>query len=163
MKDYRRRLLKTIPVYYYPSNEQSEHALWHALQRFADDHPLLTTKPIELYGREIVVKQRTETVIWFDFAAICGRPRSQQDYLALAKLYKVILVSNLPHLIKVSVDQVVSFINLVDILYEAHIPLILSAAVSIEQLYPQGAFRNIFQRTESRLIEMQTEEWILNI
>jgi cell division protein ZapE len=130
------------------------------MQRFADDLHSLTDQSLTILGREVKVKQRTDKVIWFEFDIICGRPRSHEDYLAIAKQYRVVLVSDVPDLTHVSADKVVSFINLVDILYDNHVSLILSAAVSIENLYPRGAFRKTFQRTESRLIEMQTKAYL---
>lgn len=158
--DYRRRALEKIPVYYTPLGEESEHGLWDAMQRFADDLHLLSQTPVSLYGREIPVKQRTEKMIWFEFRVICGRPRSPSDYLALVQKYQMLFISNIPCLERAPPDQIVSFIHLIDILYDAKVPLIMSAETPIEKLYTKGAFRALFQRTESRLIEMQTKEYL---
>ena len=156
--DYRRRACAQTGAYFTPLGEAAEQALWQALRYFSPDQ-FFSQESIVLLDREIAVKQRTSQVIWFDFNIICGRPRSQKDYLALTAQYQVILVSNVPCLETVSRDLVVSFINLVDILYDAHVRLILSAAVPIASLYTQGEFHQTFQRTESRLMEMQSKNY----
>lgn len=156
--DYRRRTLEQISAYYMPLGAEAEEALWHALQSFTGCRHL-TQQSLILYDREIPVKQRGDKVIWLEFKVICGRPRSQIDYLALAGQFAVILISNVPNLQQVSRNELVSFINLIDILYDFKIKLIVSAAVPINELYTQGEFLNIFQRTESRLLEMQTQEY----
>lgn len=154
--DYRRRALEQISAYYTPLGEATEEALWHALQTFtAGGH--LTQQPLILYDREIPVKQRADHVIWLEFKVICGRPRSQIDYLALAKQFSVVFISNVPKLERVSRNELVSFINLIDILYDFKVKLIISAEVPLNELYTQGEFLTVFQRTESRLIEMQTK------
>lgn len=157
-QDYRRRALEQMAAYYAPLGDEAEHALWHALQLFAEGQDL-SQQPLSLFGREIAVKQRTDRVIWFEFSVICGRPRSQKDYLAIAEQYSVVLVSNVPCLETVSKDLLVSFIHLVDILYDTNRKLILSAAVPIAKLYTRGGFYSIFQRTESRLTEMQSQQY----
>jgi cell division protein ZapE len=156
--DYRRRALEQISAYYTPLGEEAEQALWHALQSFTESRHL-TQQSLILYDREIPVKQQGSKVIWLEFKVICGRPRSQIDYLALAKQFSVILISNVPKLELVSRNELVSFINLIDILYDFKIKLIVSAAVPINELYTQGEFLKIFQRTESRLMEMQTKAY----
>ncbi|HNC14222.1 MAG TPA: cell division protein ZapE, partial [Cyclobacteriaceae bacterium] len=153
-EDYRCRTIQYLTAYYTPWGEAAEQALWNTLLKLTENHRL-TQKPLILYDREIVVKQRTDKVIWFEFNIICGRPRSQNDYLALAEQYSVVLISHVPCLEMVSKDKLVSFIHLVDIFYDSRVKLILSAAVPITKLYTQGSFRHIFQRTESRLMQMQ--------
>ena len=156
--DYRKRALQQISAYYTPLGEPAEQALWHAFQSFTDGNQL-TEAPLVLYDREIAVKQRGEQAIWFEFNIICGRPRSQTDYLALAQQFPVILISNVPKLELVSRNELVSFINLIDILYDFRVKLILSAAAPLNELYTQGEFLEVFQRTESRLTEMQTTRY----
>ncbi len=158
--DYRRRALEQIPAYYTPLGEAAEQSLWHALQSFtAGDY--LSPEPLQLFGREIAVKQRTDKVIWFEFNIICGRPRSQTDYLALAEHYSVVLISNVPCLEMVSKDLLTSFINLIDIFYDAKTRLILSSDVPIPSLYTHGEFYQVFRRTESRLMEMQAKKYLI--
>lgn len=152
--DYRRRVGEHISTYYTPLGEEAEQALQQAFTHFANNH-LVSSEPLRLFDRKIVIKQQAGQVIWFEFNILCGRPRSQADYLALAEQYAVILVSNVPCLETVANDLVVSFIHLVDILYDKKVRLILSAATPIAELYTRGPFHPIFQRTESRLTEMQ--------
>lgn len=160
--DYRRRALEQIAAYYTPLSEEAEEALFHALQRFSGDD-YLSSQPLLIAGREIPVKQRSQKAVWFEFNVICGRPRSQNDYLELTQQYSVVLISHVPCLETVSKDFVVAFINLVDILYDTKVRLIVSAAVPIAQLYTHGEFQQVFQRTESRLTEMQTKEYQIHV
>jgi cell division protein ZapE len=156
--DYRRKNEGEISSYFFPLGEAAEQSLWRALRYFSAGEAF-DQQPLLICGREIAVKQRTQKVVWFDFNVICGRPRSQNDYLAISKIYPVVLVSNVPGLENVSKDLVMSFIHLVDVLYDAGTRLMLSAAVPIGQLYTRGEFRQAFQRIESRLIEMHSIPW----
>jgi cell division protein ZapE len=99
-------------------------------------------------------------VIWFDFNAICHPPRSQHDYLELATHYHTIFISNIPPINADAKDVINLFIRLIDILYDAKTKLVFSAAVPVEQIYPEGQFVFEFARTQSRLAEMQSENYL---
>lgn len=106
---------------------------------------------ISIHGRLITHLGCTHDLIWFDFSAICSVPRSQIDYLVLAKQFSTLLISDLQCIGKDDDNLARLFIHLIDILYDAGCTLILSARISIADIYPQGRFRFEFQRIKSRL------------
>jgi len=99
-------------------------------------------------------------VAWFDFAALCDGPRSQNDYIELACEYHTVLLSNIPALHAGIDDQVRRFINLVDEFYDRQVKMIISAEKPLESLYSGGRLTFEFQRTQSRLLEMQSHEYL---
>ncbi len=157
--DYRQRQLDQVASYFMPVDDETDQAMNHVWRHIIKNDPV-TQKPLVILGREIAVIQRTDRAIWFEFSIICGRPRSSQDYLMLVEHYSVVMISNVPCLETTSKDLVVSFINLIDILYDARVRVIISAAVPIKKLYTQGGFRQGFERTESRLTEMQSKIYL---
>jgi cell division protein ZapE len=98
--------------------------------------------------------------VWFDFAVLCGGPRSQNDYLEIAAQFHTVLLSNVPAMSAGQASEARRFTWLVDILYDRRVKLILSAEVGPEALYTAGALANEFHRTASRLIEMQSKAYL---
>ncbi|HTC28570.1 AFG1/ZapE family ATPase, partial [Dyella sp.] len=105
-------------------------------------------------------RKRADNIFWFDFAALCDGPRAVADYIELAKTGPAIIISNVPQFTVYSEDQAKRFVQLVDEFYDRHVKLILSAAAPITELYDGERLRAEFGRTESRLIEMQSEEYL---
>jgi cell division protein ZapE len=99
-------------------------------------------------------------VIWFDFGAICDGPRSQDDYIELSRLYQTVLVSNVPRFDGTLENQARRFVALVDEFYDRRVKLILSAAAPVAELYRGERLRHEFQRTRSRLEEMQSHDYL---
>jgi cell division protein ZapE len=99
-------------------------------------------------------------VVWFDFMAICGGPRSQNDYLEIATQFHTVLLSNVPQLPVSMASEARRLTWLIDVLYDRRVKLILSAAVPPEALYTQGPMSHEFPRTISRLHEMQSSEFL---
>ena len=100
-----------------------------------------------------------EDVAWFDFRALCDIPRSQNDYIELAREYHTVLVSDIPAFDGID-DLVRRFVNLVDEFYDRGVKMILSAEVPLEDLYLGGRLHFEFERTRSRLLEMQSSEYL---
>jgi cell division protein ZapE len=98
--------------------------------------------------------------VWFDFRAICGGPRSQNDYLEIATQYHTVLLSNVPHMPVSMASEARRFTWLIDVLYDRRVKLIMSAAVPPEGLYTSGPMSHEFPRTVSRLHEMQSSEFL---
>ena len=98
--------------------------------------------------------------MWFDFTALCDGPRSQRDYLELARSYAVIFLSGVPAMTADMGDRARRFTWLVDVLYDRRVKLVLSAAVPPERLYTEGPLAHEFPRTVSRLVEMQSAEFL---
>src|SRR5205807_762537 len=98
----------------------------------------ISTDPLIICDRPINIIKQAKKIVWFDFQNICGRPRSHQDYLELAKQYRTVLVSNIPIIETHQKDLIISFIHLVDVLYDAGIQVLIAAKVPIEMIYPEG-------------------------
>ena len=115
---------------------------------------------IEIEGRPIPVICESGGVVWFDFMALCSGPRSQEDYIEIARDYQSVIVSDIPVLDSLHEDEARRFIALVDELYDRNVNLIVSAAASPIELYRGDRVAFQFERTASRLIEMQSEEYL---
>jgi cell division protein ZapE len=114
---------------------------------------------IEVASRRLEVPKAARGVAWFDFEALCEQPLGAADYLALAERYHTVLLSGVPRLTPDKRNQARRFITLVDALYDRRVNLIIGAAAAPEELYPAGDGAFEFQRTVSRLMEMQTRAY----
>jgi len=115
---------------------------------------------IEIEGRPIAVIRAAAGAVWFDFEALCAGPRSQNDYIEIAREYQSVIVSDVPVLEGARDDEARRFIALIDELYDHNINLIVSAAAPAAELYGGERLRQPFARTASRLIEMQSEQYL---
>lgn len=159
--DYRLRSLSQARLYHSPVDEHTEAALRDSFRSLATDElDWREDCSIDILNREIATRHCAGDVVWFDFAALCGGPRSAQDYVELARLFHAIIVSDIPALDDRHNDQARRFINLVDALYDRRVKLIISAAVKMELLYTGQALAFEFQRTHSRLVEMQSRDYL---
>jgi cell division protein ZapE len=156
LKDYRLRELTKAGVYFTPPSETQMEHMFHSLVHGTP--PI--KKPLCIEGRQISVIARASSVIWFHFSALCHVPRSQMDYLEIASDYDTVLVSGVPKIASREDALITYFIYLVDIFYDAHVRLILSADTEIPQIYESGRLAFEFERTKSRLFEMQTDEYL---
>ena len=119
-----------------------------------------STAALEIDGRPIPVVRRGEGVVWFEFAALCSGPRSQEDYIEIAREYRSVILSDVPCFDASAEDEARRFIALVDELYDHNVNLIVSARAAPRELYRGERLGREFQRTASRLIEMQSEEYL---
>ena len=158
--DYRLRHLKHAGVFYIPNDESAQDNMEKSFSLLSHNEAA-RSDALELLGREIPVVKQTAELVWFDFKVICGVPRSQEDYLALAGKYSTIFVSDLPILPPQSRDKISLFIKLVDVLYDARRRLVLSAEAPMEKIYFHGRLSFEYTRTLSRLQEMQSEDYFL--
>ena len=115
---------------------------------------------MELEGRRVAVKQCAEGVVWFDYEVICNSPRGAADYIEISRCFHTVLLSGVVVMDDLKNDMTNRFINLVDELYEHNVKLVLSAEVPAEQLYQGKKLAFQFERTVSRLIEMQSHEYL---
>ena len=156
--DYRTRTLEQTQTYLTPLGAAAEKALrdaFEALAEVADEEPQLTIET-----RVIRALRRAGGVVWFDFATLCGGPRSQNDYLELANRFHTVIVSGVPQMSASLSSEARRFTWLVDVCYDRRVKLILSAAVPADALYTVGTLANEFQRTVSRIREMQSVEYL---
>jgi cell division protein ZapE len=115
---------------------------------------------IQIEGRPIAVIRAAHGAVWFDFAAVCAGPRSQEDYIEIAREFQSVFVSDVPLLDADHEDEARRFVALVDELYDRNVNLVVSAAVAPAELYRGTRVRPLFERTASRLTEMQSEEYL---
>jgi cell division protein ZapE len=156
--DYRKRTLAQAQTYIVPHGTAAQSALdavFTQIAERADESPVL-----KIEHREIKALRRAGGVVWFDFATLCGGPRSQNDYLELASRFHTVMLSHVPEMGPNMASEARRFTWLVDVLYDHKVKLFITAAVPPEQLYTQGPFANEFARTVSRLVEMQSAEYL---
>lgn len=156
--DYRRRTMERVKLYHTPLGHTADAAMAHAFSQLAEAHDENPVLHIE--AREIRSKRRAGGVVWFDFATLCGGPRSQNDYLELATQFHTVLLSDVPQMYVRHASEARRFTWLVDVLYDRRVKLIMSAAVSPEGLYTEGPLSHEFPRTISRLNEMQSADFL---
>ena len=157
--DYRLRFLDTAETYFFPLDDSAEQGLTYAFDHLAPDAGI-ENAVIEIEGRLLNSRKRSDGVIWFNFAELCDGPRSQNDYIELARCFHSILISAIPQMGRLQEDQARRFINLVDVFYDHNVKLIVSATAAVEDLYTgtRNAFE--FARTMSRLQEMQSHDYL---
>ena len=156
--DYRRRTLEMVKLYHCPLGHEADAAMTHAFNQLVSGHDENPVLHIE--AREIHSRRRAGGVVWFDFRALCGGPRSQNDYLEIATQFHTVLLSNVPLMPPRLASEARRFTWLIDVLYDRRVKLIVSAEVPPEALYTQGPLAHEFPRTVSRLHEMQSAEYL---
>ena len=115
---------------------------------------------LDINGREIRTRRSAKAIAWFEFADICDGPRSQNDYIEIARWYPTVIVSGIPVLDAAMEDQARRFVSLVDEFYDRRVKLIVSAAAAPQELYAGARLQLEFERTVSRLVEMQTTDYL---
>jgi cell division protein ZapE len=159
--DYRLRTLQQAELFHSPLDSEAEQALMSAFKGLAPAvGEVREAVSLEVENRRILCRYVAEDVVWFDFDVICNIPRSQYDYIELAREFHAVLIGDVPKMGKKNDDQARRFINLVDEFYDRNVKLVLSAAVDIAYLYDGGRLSFEFQRTQSRLLEMQSHEYL---
>jgi cell division protein ZapE len=118
-------------------------------------------QPLDVEGRSIPYRKRAGGVVWFDFQVLCGGPRSYADYVDLAKRFHTVILSGVPQMSAKQSDAARRFTWLVDVLYDERVKLVLSAEAPPEELFVEGENLADFQRTVSRLHEMQSAQYRL--
>ena len=156
--DYRLRALEQAAVYLLPEDGDSQRRLMAIFSRVA--HGEGHARPLEVLGRELPVVHRAPGVAWFDFATLCGGPRSQNDYLDLAHRFHTVFVEGVPRMGAEMANEARRFTWLVDVFYDHRVKLVLAAAAPAEQLYVSGPQAGEFLRTVSRLVEMRSHDYL---
>ena len=157
--DYRLRHMQEARLFQVPAGAAADAALAEVFQHLAG-HRAAETTPLLVNDRPIPVRERADGVAWFDFAALCEGPRSQEDYIELARGFHTLLLSGIPRFDRDSEDAARRFIALVDELYDRRVKLAASAAAPLDSLYAGKRLGFEFQRVQSRLTEMQTKEYL---
>ncbi|MDR0673082.1 MAG: AFG1 family ATPase [Zoogloeaceae bacterium] len=164
--DYRLRALEQAEVYHYPADAAAEARMGDYFRRAAGEEGRAGGY-VEALGRRIPTLRQCSPertgektgVLWFDFASLCGGPRSQNDYLEIARRCHTVLLSGLPRMSRCQSAEARRFTWLIDILYENRVRLFITADCAPEDLYREGANAHEFQRAVSRLAEMRTRDY----
>lgn len=156
--DYRSQAMERMQVYCLPLNEVSYQKLEKSFWQIAESAIESTKLLVE--GRVISYVKRAGGVIWFTFKDLCESQRSQNDYLDLAQRFHTIILSDMPRMSPEMSAAARRFTWLVDIFYDQKVKLIISAEVAPQELYIKGLNSVEFSRTVSRLLEMQTKEYL---
>jgi cell division protein ZapE len=157
--DYRLRTLERAELYHFPLDEGADLSLQESFERLAPE-PGKRWERLEINGRYLTCRCVAEDVAWFDFAELCDGPRSQNDYIELSRIFHAVLLSGVPEFVPEKDDQARRFINLVDEFYDRNVKLVMAAALPLQDLYRGGKLEFEFQRTISRLQEMQSHEYL---
>jgi cell division protein ZapE len=156
--DYRQHRLQGAQVYFTPAGHAATEAIgrmWLELTGGGGDGPL----KLAVNGRTVELPDHRSGVARADFWDLCGQPLGPADYLAIAGAVRVLILDDIPHLTASNYNEAKRFVTLIDALYEARVRLICSAADEPERLYVEGAGAFEFERTASRLREMQGAGW----
>ncbi|SIR41908.1 cell division protein ZapE [Shewanella morhuae] len=159
--DYRLRTLEQAEIYHYPLDADADANLLRYFSQLAPELEVLTTD-IQIDGRCINIRQQAQGVLLVDFRALCDGPRSQRDYMELAQQYHTVLVSGVEQMgaFLTGDDIARRFLAMVDEFYERNVKLIISAQVPLEDIYNDGLLSFEFKRCCSRLIEMQSHDYL---
>ncbi|HUQ25932.1 MAG TPA: cell division protein ZapE [Burkholderiales bacterium] len=152
--DYRRLKMEKVRVYHV-NDEQALERIFAELKDVEEEK-----QPLDVEGRQIPYRKRAGGLVWFDFQALCGGARSYADYVDLARRFHTVMLSGIPRLSAKQSDAARRFTWLVDVFYDDRVKLIVSAAAAPEEIFLEGEQAAEFQRTVSRLHEMQSAEYL---
>jgi len=155
--DYRQHRLAGAQVYFHPARQATADiaAIWTDLTGGAPDQPLV----LEVNNRKLTLTRFANGVGRASFWDLCSKPLGPADFLAIARAVRVLILEDIPQLSSANYNEAKRFVTLIDALYEAKVRLIASAAEAPERLYIEGEGSFEFERTASRLREMQSAEW----
>lgn len=158
-QDYRLRTLTQAPIYRQPLDAAADAFLRERFEALTCES-LPEPGPLRINGREIPLRDAAEGVAWFDFDALCRGPRSVADYIEIARDFHSVLLSDVPQFGPDQENEAKRFVHLVDEFYDRGVNLILTAATGPTSLYQGTRLAPEFERTASRLIEMQSESYL---
>jgi cell division protein ZapE len=157
--DYRLQLLQEAGTYLTPRGDEATAKLRHYFDEIASGD-IIEDHVLQILGRDVQTARCAKGVAWFDFMDICDGPRSQDDYIEIGRWYPTVIVSDIPVLNREMENSARRFIALVDEFYDRRVKLIISAAADVDELYTGERLRFEFQRTTSRLVEMQSNDYL---
>ena len=156
--DYRLRILEQSEIFHHPLDEAAERVMATAFERIAAECEM--NHDLEINGRNFHARRRGDGVIWFEFEELCEKPRGSIDYIEIARTFNTVVISNMPQLAGEDDNAARRFVTLVDEFYDRNVKLLLSAAVPIPELYTGKKLSFEFERTRSRLTEMQSHDYL---
>ncbi|OLV70182.1 cell division protein ZapE, partial [Acinetobacter baumannii] len=157
--DYRLRVLKQAQLFKSPLGNEAQS--WISERYTALTHTQTNShEPIVINNRVVETLGHTEDVLWCEFSELCLKPRSPADFIEIANIYNTVLVSNVPHLTDFLSEGTRRFIYLVDEFYDRGVKLLLTSQDSIIDIYQGEKLAFEIERTRSRLLEMQSDEYL---
>lgn len=159
VNDYRQHFEKPAHSYFYPLDHHAHEAMLHAFQFYCHDTRFDTTE-IVINTHILKIIRKHQGVIWCQFNALCMQDRSHNDYLQLADNYHTVLIDGVTHMPAKDRKTILRFIHMIDIFYDKHVRVIISAETTADKLYTKGPYTFEYQRTLSRLTEMQSSAYI---
>ncbi|OCH14108.1 cell division protein ZapE [Aliivibrio sp. 1S128] len=157
--DYRLRTLEQAEIYHFPLDSFAQQNMLDYFHRLTSETEH-EEKEIEINHRILPVNAEGDGVVHFEFISLCESARSQHDYIELSRLYHTVLLSNVKVMGELNDDAARRFIAMVDEFYDRNVKLIISAEVQLADLYQNGRLTFEFKRCQSRLIEMQSHEYL---
>jgi len=158
-QDYRLRHLAHAATYLTPCDEHAERGLAEHYRRLSQ-HQVADRQPLLINDRNINARAISEGIAWFEFSELCEGPRAVSDYIEIARDFHTVLLSNVPRFAAHNEDPARRFVHLIDEFYDRHVNLLLSAAADPISLYQGEKLEREFERTSSRLIEMQSIDYL---
>ena len=158
-RDFRRARIRAMPTWHVPADARADRALDEAFAELSNHVPA-HPDTLTVMGRTLYVPMAAEGVARFDFEALCGQPLGAGDYLTLATHFHTLVLDAIPRLSPENYDKARRFITLIDTLYDHRVKLVASAEAMPDQLYERGEGAKAFERTASRLEEMQSRDWL---
>lgn len=158
--DYRLRSLRDAGIYHNANDPDSNKNLMNIFVKLSSSNEMVKNGVINILNRNINFVLLSSDIIWFDFYQICSSPRSQYDYIEIAKIYHTVFITNIPILHNINDSEVRRFISLIDEFYDCSVKIVISTFVEIDKIYSFGQLSLEFKRTLSRLIEMKSISYL---
>ncbi len=154
-QDYRLRNLENSEVFYFNDHCKCEELF----NKFAVLN-INFNQSILINDRKIKTNGFSDKVLWVDFHEICETNRAVKDYIEIAQIYNIVIISDVPKMSDQNLASIRRFVNLIDELYLYKVKLVANFAVNIDELYKDDSLNLEFERTKSRLIEMQSQYYL---
>jgi cell division protein ZapE len=156
--DFRLRILEQSEIFHHPLDDAADRVMSRAFDRMAAECEM--NHDLEINGRNFHAKRRGDGMIWFEFGELCEKPRGAVDYIEIARAFNTVFVSGVPQLTAAASNATRRFITMVDEFYDRNVKLLMSAAVPLSDLYTGHQLSLEFERTASRLTEMQSHDYL---
>ena len=156
--DYRSQIVQIDGAYFKPLGRKTKNIMNDLFEELAGG-ALPKKEALHVKGREIIVEESANGVARFSFSQLCERPHGAEDYIEIARKYHTVFLEEIPKLSYDRRNEAKRLMNLIDALYEARVRVIISAQTSVDKLYQTGDHSYEFERTASRLMEMQGSGW----
>lgn len=157
--DWRRRRMKNMRIYHTPLGPEASEAL-HAAFKTLTEGAEAKAETLIVQGRELLVARAAKGVAFFTFAELCSSPLGPADFVSIAQHFRTVILDDIPRLSPDRRNEARRFVTLIDELYEHRVHLICAAEAEPDQLCLAGEVAELFRRAASRLIEMQSPEYI---